>query len=243
MNTFSLLENHDAPLVLLGGTLCNHRLWQPVVEQLNVSNVISIIVTGADSASAVARQLLATLPARFCLVGFSLGAIVALQMMADAPQRLSGLALLSVNPFTDPPANVTGRRGAVREATRLGISHWLTTTLWPRYVAPHRQCDLALHSTIVNMAVESGIDTLIHQTEIAITRADHRVVLPMFTAPLLIINGASDVICTPEHHQAIASAAPRARWITLPDSGHFLPLEAPQQVAIALRNWIQESKL
>jgi pimeloyl-ACP methyl ester carboxylesterase len=35
----------------------------------------------------------------FPLAGFSLGAIVALQMAADAPGRIAGLALLSVNPL------------------------------------------------------------------------------------------------------------------------------------------------
>lgn len=237
-----ILETHDAPLILLGGTLCNGRLWQPVLEQLNVSHVSCITLSGGDSAHALASQLLTVLPPRFCLAGFSLGAIVALQIAAMAPQRIAGLALLSVNPLSDLPGNALARRVAVREAASLGISRWLTENLWPRYVAPHRQEVSALHRTIVQMAEECGIETFARQTEVAISRHDHRAALASFRAPTLILNGAYDVICTPQHHQAAAEALPHSRWITLPESGHFLPLEAPVQVAIAMRNWIQESK-
>ncbi|MFB0712779.1 alpha/beta fold hydrolase [Buttiauxella noackiae] len=242
MKTTPVLENHDAPLILLGGTLCNERLWLPVIEPLNVSHFCSVSLDGADSAETLANQLLEILPPRFCLAGFSLGAIVALQMVALAPERIAGLALLSVNPLSCPQDSVAGRRTAVREAASLGITRWLTENLWPRYVAPHRLDDAALHRTIVQMAEECGIETFAWQTEVAISRKDHRASLASFTAPTLILNGAHDVICTPSHHQAVAEAVPHARWITLPESGHFLPLESPHHVAIAMRNWIQESK-
>ncbi|MCS3602809.1 pimeloyl-ACP methyl ester carboxylesterase [Buttiauxella sp. BIGb0471] len=242
MKTMPLLENHHAPLILLGGTLCNGRLWQPLTEQLNVSSFSCITLSAGKSAHELATQLLEVLPPRFCLAGFSLGAMVALQMVALAPHRIAGLALLSVNPLRDLPANAAGRRAAVKEAARLGIAPWLTKTLWPKYVAPHRLDNASLHQTIVQMAEECGIAVFADQTEVAISRDDHRAALATFPSPILIINGAYDAICTHSHHQSVAAAAAHARWITLPESGHFLPLEEPKLVAIAMRNWIQESQ-
>lgn len=241
MNAVSVLENHDAPLILLGGTLCNGRLWQPIVEQLNATHVSCITLSGADSALTLAHQLLAVLPPRFCLAGFSLGAIVALQLAALAPQRVAGLALLSVNPFADLPENAAVRRASVQDAARVGITRWLTENLWSKYVAPHRLDDPMLHHTIIQMAQECGTSLFALQSEMAISRTDRRKKLALITAPTLILNGAHDVICPPSHHQALSQAMPHACWITLPESGHFLPLEAPLQVAIAMRNWIQES--
>lgn len=240
MNGSSLLDNTALPLVLLGGTLCNARLWQPAISHMNVSTVIYVTLTAADSAEAQSQRLLAMLPARFCLVGFSLGAIVALQMLADAPQRLAGLALISANPFTAPPESATPRRAAVANAALQGLAPWLTATLWPHYVAPERLDDASLHDTIVQMALECGLATFAQQTEIAITRQDHRASLASFSRPVLILNGAQDVICTAQHHQAIAAAAPAAHWQTQPNCGHFLPLEAPEFTAAALRHWILE---
>ncbi|WP_151995636.1 alpha/beta fold hydrolase [Buttiauxella massiliensis] len=215
MNTSPLLENHDTPLIFLGGTLCNGRLWQPLIEQLNVAHYSCVTLSGGDSAYTLAKQLLEVLPPRFCLAGFSLGAMVALQMVALAPLRIAGLALLSVNPLRDLPGNASSRRAAIKEAASEGITPWLTKNMWAKYVAPHRLDDAALHQKVVQMAEECGLDVFASQTEVAISRDDHRAALAAFTAPILIINGAYDVICTPQHHQAAA--------------------------AIAMRNWIQES--
>ncbi|WP_407213293.1 hypothetical protein [Enterobacter hormaechei] len=66
---YPLLDNTDLPLVLLGGTLCNARLWQPVIERLNVSVVLCITLTGAESAPQASRRLLKVLPPRFLLAG------------------------------------------------------------------------------------------------------------------------------------------------------------------------------
>ena len=234
------IQNHQLPLVLLGGTLCNGRLWQPVLDSLNASYVISITLDGKESAQAFSQRLLGTLPPRFCLAGFSLGAIVALQVLADAPERVAGLALLSVNPLADDGRNAQPRRDAVAAARKEGLSQWLSRTLWPRYVAPAHLENQQLYKTIVQMAEESGFDAFAQQTEVAISRKDNRAALAAFTQPTLIVHGAHDPICTPQHHQLAFQAAPNARLETFSDCGHFLPLEAPSLLADALRGWLKE---
>lgn len=239
--TATAIENSDLPLVLIGGTLCNARLWQPLLMQLNVSVVISVSLSRADSAQASSEQLLRQLPPRFLLAGFSLGAIVALQMAADAPERLAGLALLSVNPLADCPENAAIRRAAVRTACQQGHDRWLTATLWPRYVAPSCLGDQPLHDMVCLMALETDSKTFARQTEIAISRRDNRQALSALTCPILIMNGEHDPICTPHHHRLVADCVPHAAWITLATAGHFFLLESVEQTAVSLRNWIKES--
>jgi len=234
------MDNHALPLVLIGGTLCNRRLWQPVLDRLKVSDVRCITLADATSAAQASRSLLSELPPRFLLAGFSLGAIVALQMVADAPGRIAGLALLSVNPLADAPENAAPRREAVRAARQQGLTNWLSASLWPKYVAPSRVDDQALHDLICLMAEESGLDTLATQTEIAITRRDNRAALAALACPIIVINGLHDPICTPHHHQRVAQSAPQVKHVTVACAGHFTLLEAPDEVALPLRHWIQE---
>ncbi|MEB6377394.1 alpha/beta hydrolase [Leclercia adecarboxylata] len=234
------MNNHALPLVLISGTLCNQRLWQPVLDRLNVSDARCITLTDFTSAPEAAQRLLSELPPRFLLAGFSLGAIVALQMVADAPQRIAGLALLSVNPLADPPENAASRREAVRAARQQGLANWLSASLWPKYVAPARNQDVALHDLICQMALECGSETLATQTEIAITRRDNRPGLYALACPITVINGLHDPLCTPSHHQRVAECAPQAKLVTLASAGHFTLLEAPDEVAPPLRHWIQE---
>lgn len=236
-----MLDNTELPLVLIGGTLCTARLWQPLVEQLALSSVICISLTGSDSAPQAAQRLLQNLPPRFLLAGFSLGAIVALQMAADASERLGGLALISVNPLADAPENASSRRDAVSAAREQGLTGWLSANLWQKYVAPDRLSDSALKEIIGQMAQDSGHDTFASQTEIAITRRDNRDALAALTCPIIIINGAHDPICTPHHHQLASASAVHARRIAVRSAGHFVVLEAANEIALPLRQWIQES--
>lgn len=237
---YPLLDNTDLPLVLLGGTLCNARLWQPVTERLNVTTVLSITLTGAESAKQASERLLGMLPPRFLLAGFSLGAIVALQIAADAPERLNGLTLISANPLPVAPDTLASRREAVRAARALGVADWLASSLWQSYVAPSRLSDPPLQEVICRMAQECGIETFARQTDIAIHRQDNRGAWSALTCPTLLLNGAQDVICTPHHHQLLAAGNPNVTWHTVEAGGHFIPLEAPDEIAPPLRQWITE---
>ncbi|WP_350261285.1 alpha/beta hydrolase [Pantoea sp. BJ2] len=230
------------PLVLLGGTLCDGALWQPLCRHLPQQPMIIPEMSGADSAKQLAAQLLTDLPARFLLVGFSLGALVALEMQAQAAQRIAGLALLAVNPLADAPVNAAGRIALLDRAAKNGMRS-VIEQLWPRYVHASRLADRELLGALVTMAERSSVERFRQQTAIAIQRRDLRHTLPALQAPLLILNGDSDAICTPEHHHLLVKAAPAARHITLEQCGHFLLLEQPQACARALQTWIKRSEL
>jgi hypothetical protein len=66
------IDNGDLPLVLIGGTLCNARLWQPLLERLNVSAAICLTLAGDGSAEQASRRLLKVLPPRCLLAGWFL---------------------------------------------------------------------------------------------------------------------------------------------------------------------------
>lgn len=237
----SYIENSEVPLVLIGGTLCNARLWQPLIERLNVSAIVCLTLTCADSAPGCSRHFLNGLPPRFLLAGFSLGAIVALQMTADAPERVAGLALMSVNPLTDRPENADVRRAGVQAAHEQGHGAWVSATLWKHYVAPTHFNNRSLHDTLCQMAQDTDHETFSRQTEIAITRRDNRDALGALACPVLILNGEHDPICTPDLHRLAAESAANATWLTLHSAGHFFVLESPDNVVAPLRKWIMES--
>lgn len=237
----TLIDNSDLPLVLIGGTLCNARLWQPLAAALNVSAVLCLTLSGEESAEQASRRLLKVLPPRFLLAGFSLGAIVALQMAADAPTRLAGLALLSVNPLADRPENAASRRAAVQVAREQGHGRWLSASLWGNYVACASLSNQALHDLICQMADETDSNTFAQQSEIAISRRDNRSALRTLTCPVLVLGGEEDPICTPEHHRLAAESAPGATRVSLTSAGHFFVLEAADRAAAPLRQWIMES--
>ncbi|MGH1372708.1 MAG: malonyl-ACP O-methyltransferase BioC [Cellvibrionaceae bacterium] len=105
------------PLVLLHGWGCDSRSWQPLLESLTThldvticslpgfsfqqplsSNLSSTIVIGLSSTyDDYLEALLAQLPERFYLAGWSLGGMLATRLAAKAPHRVQGLITLASN--------------------------------------------------------------------------------------------------------------------------------------------------
>jgi proline iminopeptidase len=58
---------------------------------------------------------------------------------------------------------------------------------------------------------------------------DLRPLLPEVRAPLLVLVGGLDPICGPAQGELIAAAVPQSELVIVPDCGHFVPAEAPDE--------------
>jgi pimeloyl-ACP methyl ester carboxylesterase len=68
-------------------------------------------------------------------------------------------------------------------------------------------------------------------------RRDQTDLLPQLNLPTLIIAGAQDVVSPPSVAQAMQSKLPNCRLVEIPNAGHMTPLEAPDAVATAIRDF------
>lgn len=204
-----------APLVLLPGTLCDARLYAGVLGRLNMPASIPALA-GAESVVGMAQLILATAPARMSLCGFSLGAIVALEIIAQAPERVERLALIGCNP------------GMLDIDARMA-----------RAVLPQAEFATEDDLPLVHlMAVEALPESYREQTQMTVGRADSRPRLSRIDVPTLVMCGAQDRVCPPAMSVATASAIVGSRVVIVPDAGHYLPLERPDVVANELAAWL-----
>lgn len=226
----------DLPLLLLPGTLCDGRLFKSLLDALGDPHALVGDMTGARSAPALAQKLLRQAPPRFSLLGFSLGGIVAMEMIAQAPERIARLALISTTPRPDPPANARLRRNALERAREAGIDSY-TDENWPLFVAPANRENTALKALIRQMARDIGLDGFADQVEVAINRADSRPRLAAINVPTLVVAGVHEQVCPLAAHREIAASIEGAALVTV-DAGHFAPLERPQEIATHIREWL-----
>ena len=96
------------PLILIPGMMCDARMWDELPSKLAVPCQHALPV-GADTVSAIAARILAKAPPRFSLAGLSMGGIVAMEILHQAPGRIERLALLDTNPCAEL-AQVRARR-------------------------------------------------------------------------------------------------------------------------------------
>jgi pimeloyl-ACP methyl ester carboxylesterase len=211
-----------SPLLMLPGTLCDARLFSKVLALLGLAAEIPPL-TGASTTGHVAERILANAPPLFSLCGFSLGAIVALEIIARAPERVERLALIGCNPGT---LDATAR--AAREA--LSKDAFLAAGI--------EGVGLAERTMIAEMAVASSNETYRQQTAMTVSRRDSRPCLSAIAVPTLVLCGATDRTCPPAMSRQIADAIPDARLVVVADAGHYVVLQKPEIVATELAGWL-----
>jgi pimeloyl-ACP methyl ester carboxylesterase len=63
--------------------------------------------------------------------------------------------------------------------------------------------------------------------------------LPSISCPTLVLCGDEDLITLPRYNQTVASRIPGAHFVMVPQGGHFVMLERPDQVNAAIDKFLQ----
>jgi pimeloyl-ACP methyl ester carboxylesterase len=225
-----------APLLMLPGTLCDERVFAAATAGLGRQRY-TVAMVGEVSAPQMARRVLELAPPRFALVGFSLGAIVGLEVAAQAPERLERLALIGCNARAMPAERVAPRRASVGKAAAHGTASYIAD-VWDLSVPAWRRDDAGLRAELEAMAAGTLLATFEEQIEISINRADRRGGLSAIAVPTLVACGAEDRVCPPELSREIADAIPGARLAIVERAGHYLTLDQPDITGRLLAEWL-----
>lgn len=230
-------EMLPVPLLLVPGTLCDERVFTPLFAYLPHRSIQIVALPRTESMAEMAAQILAAAPPRFALIGLSLGGIVGLEIAAQAPERLAGLALIGSNARPAPTDTHDARR-AQAKAGGARLADHARETLAPLYAGRKVADHAAFERLVVDMAVTGGADALCRQTEAALSRADSRPRLAGIAMPVAVIGGSEDRLGTPEMQREMAAAIPAATLRLLDGVGHLAPVEAPEEVAAELIDWL-----
>jgi pimeloyl-ACP methyl ester carboxylesterase len=227
-----------APLVLLPGMMCDGRLFAPQISALSATHEVIVgDLTGASDVDALAGHILKTAPQRFALAGLSMGGIVAMAIMAAAPDRIERLALLDTNPRAEMP-EVKARRGPQIAAVRAGgLERVMREELKPNYLA-EGQGRGAILDLCMDMARDLGPEVFERQSIALRDRPDRQDVLRAVRVPALVLCGAEDALCPPERHELMHALIPGSRLVVVEGAGHLPTLERPDETTAALAEWL-----
>ncbi len=234
-------EPSSLPLVLLPGTLCDDRVFVPMLACLRKSlpglDAHVVELGSCDSVAAAVARVLQHVPEHFALLGFSLGGIVALHVAAASPERVRGIALINSTALPVAESQRDARRVQAAQVHLIGLRAYVEEHLWPTYVAETRLGDVTLRDHLYQMASAIGVEALGRQTESALNRPDAFPLLHSLSMPALVIAGEEDRVCSLTGQQALAAALPNATLAVVPDAGHFAVMEKPDAVAAHVAAW------
>lgn len=228
-------------LLLVPGLNCTRRLFEPQIAALSRSRPVIVADHASDETlAAIAHRLIDRAPPRFAIAGLSMGGYVALEVLRQAPERVTRLALLDTTARPDSEETRRDRERLIRlaEAGRFEEVH---PTLWQRLASPGRLGDKELERIVIGMMRETGPEAFIRQQRAIMARPDSRPMLPQIEIPTLVLVGEEDRITPPELAREMAEAIEWASLVVVPRSGHLSSLEEPEAVTRALETWLAQT--
>jgi pimeloyl-ACP methyl ester carboxylesterase len=227
------------PLVLIPGMMCDARMWGGLPPALHPREVGHAVPTGADSVAALAGALLRDAPDCFALAGLSMGGIIAMEVLRQAPDRVARLALLDTNPLAESPEMQARRGPQIDRVLAGGLAQVLRDEMKPLYLAdtPHRTEILDL---CMEMALSLGPAIFATQSRALASRLDQTATLAAFKGPALVLMGEHDIPCPKPRHDLMHALMPQSRLVVIPGAGHLPTLEKPIETTAALRRWLEE---
>jgi len=224
--------------VLIPGLLCTPRLYAEQLPALwRCGPVMIADHTRDDAMAAIAARILGTAPARFALVGLSMGGYIAFEIMRQAPDRVAKLALLDTGARADTPEQ-SERRSRLIELAQKGRFVEIPDLLFPLFVHRNHQADASLKHVVRVMAQETGVETFMRQQRAIMGRPDSRPGLAAIRCPTLVLVGEGDELTPPALALEIADGIAGAHLVVVPESGHLSTLEQSAAVSKALVEWL-----
>lgn len=158
-------------------------------------------------------------------------------MMRRAPERVERLALVDTTAAPDTPQRRELRHADLERVRRDGFDA-LVAELPARWLLPEHAADRSLHDRVVAMARACGPAIHRRQQAALMVRPDARPGLAAIACPTLVLCGREDRPNPLAMHEAIAAAIAGARLVVVERCGHLSPIERPDAVTAALRDWL-----
>ncbi|MDC0551272.1 alpha/beta hydrolase [Amylibacter sp.] len=229
------------PLVLLPGMMCDERLFASQINELSKRREVHFAkITDHETISELASDVLNNAPPVFALAGLSMGGIVAMEIVSQAPERVERLALLDTNPLAELP-DVLKRRSPQIDAIKNGqLKEIIRDEMKPNYLFDGvRKTEIL--KLCMDMALDIGPDAFIRQSIALRDRVDQKNTLGSYKRPALVLCGRHDVLCPLERHELMHTLLENSKLEIIEDAGHLPTLEQPKITTMALASWLEDT--
>jgi pimeloyl-ACP methyl ester carboxylesterase len=228
------------PLVLIPGMMCDARLFAPQIAAFSGRRtVICAPISAHYSVEELAASVLSYAPSRFAMLGLSMGGIVAMEILRQAPGRVERIALLDTNPLAEQEAMKAHRLPQMMAVREGKLSSVMRDEMKPNYLSdgPRKAAILDL---CMDMALGLGPHVFLNQSRALVDRPDQSETLRNADLPALVLCGREDTLCPVSRHELMAELIPGARLEIIEGAGHLPTLEQPEQTNAALARWLED---
>ena len=237
-----VLNDHSV-WILQTRYLANHG-WNVLAPDLpgHAKSAGKAPATVQEAAAFVLALLDAAGVARAALVGHSFGSLIALELAAHAPTRVSHLVLAgTAYPMKVTAALLDAALHAPQKAIEMvNVFSHSTLAPPPSSLGPGTWVYGGSRALMRRVLASNRAENLFHIGFLACDRyADGEAAMKLVQTPTLFILGSKDQMAPVKAAQALVGWARNARVVQV-DAGHQMMVEAPDAVLVALRDFLAQ---
>ena len=229
------------PVLLIHGAGGHHLYWPPQVRRLGQHRIFAMDLPGHGRSDGIGRDrvedycedVMAFMDAvglnSAVWIGHSLGGAIALHAALHQRHRVLGLGLIG-----------SGARLRVDSSLLDLAARRATFTSALGYIGD-RSFSSAADPRLKQLALERMAEirpTVFHGDLVACAAFDEAAHLGEVHVPALVVCGADDRMTPPPVSEALLSGIPRSRLVMIPNAGHMVMLERPEETASAVGEFL-----
>lgn len=240
-------------IVLLHGWSGASRSWQPLIPALqNIANVIALDLPGFGTSKeipefnldAVIALIAARLPTKCVLIGWSLGGMLAVQLAARYPQKISHIITLAANAkFVTSRDYEAAMPPAVNRQFNKSFASdpHATLKLFSGLLAQGDVNERGLLKQVRILAEPENINANWLQALELLARLDNREAFAQLTQAGLHLLAEKDALVPIAAIQSFAALNARQEISVIPNAAHALHWSAPELVAQLVTDFLLRS--
>ncbi|UYL09246.1 alpha/beta hydrolase [Bdellovibrio sp. SKB1291214] len=228
-------KNQSLPIVFLHGFLCDPRLWTSVQTYLRYEGPSYLIdFKFCKTLEEMLEQIEIIEAPRFHMVGFSMGGYIAEVFATKYPERIETLTLIAAN---------VGSLSELEQSSRLKMADMLSRVQYKgmsekevmRFIHPRSGENPEVIKVIQEMSQAYTSEMYVNQMRATLQRKDLTAALEGLTFPITIIAGREDRVVSLVSLQNFHDRIKRSQFTVIEETGHYIPLEKPLEIAHAIK--------
>jgi pimeloyl-ACP methyl ester carboxylesterase len=246
-------QGQGTPLVLVHGYPLDHSMWRgqlaglsdacrviaPDLRGFGASDVTPGTATMeqmADDIAALLNALDVREPVVFC--GLSMGGYVAWQFASRHAGRLAKLILCDTRAVADSAEAAAGRHKTAEKVLSAGAGIAAEGIIPKLFAADTYEEQPQLVEATRQVILRTNPEGIAAALRGMAVRQDFSPRLAQIDVPALVICGEHDAISPPDEMRKFAGVMPHATYVEISGAGHMSPLERPEPVNSAIREFL-----